>query len=162
MTPVVAMDSQRWPWHEAIKSAVAEVGNYALNFDATSVGAPVDPKCADELVGAHIPLVGSKHCFDLAIVASRQGCEALARAILQMGPKDAVTEPEVADAVREISNMLGGTVKRRMSEYAELELGLPVFIEGRVLRTDRMAVVAMPIKVGPIDATVLVVGRMRG
>jgi hypothetical protein len=160
MTPVVAMDSQRWPWHEAVKSALGEVGEYALGGSAVTVGTAVDPQIADSLIGAHIPLVGSKYCFDLAIVSTPDGCKALGRSMLQMGASEAISEAEVADAVREISNMLGGTVKRRLSQFCDLELGLPVFIEGRVLRTDRMVVVAMPVKVGAVDAAVLIVGRM--
>jgi hypothetical protein len=161
MTPVVAMDTQRWPWQEAVRSAFTEVGEYALGGLPVAVGAAVDPSIADAFVGAHIPLVGSRYCFDLAVCATSDGCASLARAMLQMGPSDPITPPEVADAVREISNMLGGTVKRSLKQFTELELGLPVFIEGRVLRTDRTAVVALPVKVGAVDVAVLIVGRMR-
>jgi hypothetical protein len=159
MSPVVAMDSQRWPWHEAVKGAFSEVAEYALGGLQVTVGAPVDPSIADKLIGAHIPLVSAKHCFDLAIVSTQGGCDTLGRAMLQMGPTEPITQAEVADAVREISNMLGGTVKRRMKQYSELELGLPVFIEGRVMRTEQMLVVALPVKVGTVEAAVVIVGR---
>jgi CheY-specific phosphatase CheX len=112
------------------------------------------------MVGAHIPLVGAGQAFDLALVASPENCQALSRAILCMKEGAPLRDAEVADAVGEIVNMLGGTVKRRLAgRGSELELGLPLFLHGYIQPTDRLTVIALPTRFDAIDTIVLIAGQ---
>jgi hypothetical protein len=149
-------------WRSAIQAAAKEVATYALSFSGAVVKDPVGLEAATAMIGAHIPLVGSGsgRSFDLALVASADDCQALSRAILCMGPGPALRDAEVADAVGEIVNMLAGSMKRGLSGLgADLALGLPIFIHGYLQPTDRLSVIAFPIRLGKIDTIVLVTGH---
>ena len=56
--------------------------------------------------------------------------------------------------------MLAGSVKRRMTGLgAELELGLPIFLHGYIQPTDRLSVIALPTRFGPVETMVLITGQ---
>jgi hypothetical protein len=147
-------------WRTAIEAAAREVATYALSFSSSVVKDPVALEAATAMIGAHIPLVGTGQAFDLALVATADGCQALSRAILCMGPGPALRDAEVADAVGEIVNMLAGSMKRGLSGTgADLTLGLPIFIHGYLQPTDRLSVLAFPTQFGKIETIVLVAGH---
>jgi len=149
-------------WRTAVESAAGEIATHALSFDGAVVHDPVGLECAASMIGAHIPVIGAGQAFDLALVASADGCQALSRAILCMGDGPALRDAEVADAVGEIVNMLAGSVKRRMAgQGADLVLGLPLFLHGYIQPTDRLAVLVLPTRFGPIDTMVLIAGQSR-
>ena len=147
-------------WRAAIAAAASEVATVALSLSGAVVLDPVGLEVAASMFGAHVPLVGDRQSYDLALVSSADGCQALARAILCAGSGPALRDAEVADAVGEIVNMLAGTVKRRLSGLgAELALGLPIFLRGHLQPTERMSVIAFPTRFGAIDTIVLVASQ---
>jgi len=147
-------------WRTAVEGAAGEIATYALSLPGVVVHDPVGLECASAMIGAHIPLIGGGQAFDLALVASGDGCQALSRAILGASPGAPLRDAEVADAVGEIVNMLAGSVKRRMAGLgAELELGLPLFLHGYIQPTDRLSVVALPTRFGTIETMVLIAGQ---
>jgi Chemotaxis phosphatase CheX len=147
-------------WRTAIEAAAREVATYALSFASSVVQDAVPLDAATAMIGAHIPLVGTGRAFDIALVAPADGCQALSRAILCMGPGPALRDADVADAVGEIVNMLAGSMKRGLSGIgADLTLGLPIFIHGYIQPTDRLSVIAFPTRFGKIDTIVLVAGQ---
>ena len=147
-------------WRTAVEGAAGEIASCALSFPGAVVQDPVGLERAISLIGAHIPLIGDGSAYDLALVASPESCKALARAILCMAPDGPVRDAEVADAIGEIVNMLGGGVKRRMagSRAVDLLLGLPIFMHGYIEPTERMTVTCLPTKLGPIETMVLIAG----
>jgi hypothetical protein len=147
-------------WRTAVEGAANEIATYALSFSNAVVQDPVDLERASSMIGAHIPLVGGGQAFDLALVSSADGCLALSRAILCAGPAAPLRDAEIADAVGEIVNMLGGAVKRRLSGHrADLELGLPIFLHGYIQPTDRLSVIALPVRFATIETMVLIAGQ---
>ena len=147
-------------WRAAIDGAAREIATYALSFPDAVVQDPVGIESTVSMIGAHIPMIGGGQAFDLALVASPAGCQALSRAILCMAEGAAVRDAEVADAVGEIVNMLAGSMKRKLSGLgADLTLGLPIFIHGYLQPTDRLAVTAFPTRFGTIDTIVLIAGH---
>jgi CheY-specific phosphatase CheX len=147
-------------WRDAVRGAASEIARYALSFDGATVAEPEpEPAVATAaMIGAHIPLVGSQ-CFEISLVATRECCHALAGAVLGMGTDAELSTAMVADAIGEIANQLAGGVKRRLaSNGGDLELGLPVFVNGSVEPTGRQSVIALPTKFGPIPAMVVIVG----
>ena len=109
------------------------------------------------MVGAHIPMVGGKS-FELSVVATREACGAIAGAILGMTPAE-LSPAMVADAIGELANQLAGGVNRRMaSNGGDLELWLPVFLNGVVQPTDRQSVTSLPTTFGAIEMVVVIVG----
>jgi hypothetical protein len=147
-------------WRAAVEGAATEIATYALSLPGAAVHDPVDAERAISMIGAHIPMIGGGQAFDLGLVASPEGCQALSRAILCMAPGSALRDAEVADAVGEIVNMLAGSVKRRISGLGgELELGLPIFLHGYIQPTERLAVLALPTQFGTIETMVLIAGH---
>jgi CheY-specific phosphatase CheX len=147
-------------WRVAIEGASQEIATNAFSFPGAKVSDPVSHQAAAAMIGAHIPVLGSVGAFDLALVSSPEGCQALSRAILYASPDQVLKDTEVADAIGEVVNMLAGSVKRRLTGLgAELELGLPIFLHGYIQPTDRLSVVALPTKFGPVDAMVLITGQ---
>ena len=145
-------------WRAAVEAAAREIATYALSLPGAVVQDPVGIERAVSMIGAHIPLVGGGAAYDLALVSSPEGCRELACAILYR-QGGTVTDAEMADAIGEIVNMMGGAVKRRLAGHrAELELGLPIFIHGYLQSTDRLAMVALPTRFGTIDTMVLIAG----
>jgi chemotaxis phosphatase CheX-like protein len=147
-------------WRTALEAAAKEIAAYALSLPSATVGDPVGLEHAVAMIGAHIPLVGGGQAFDLALVSSPTGCQALSRAILGLPDTAPLRDAEVADAVGEIVNMLGGTVKRRLAGIgAELVLGLPLFLHGYIQPTDRLMVLVLPTRFGAIETMVLIAGH---
>jgi hypothetical protein len=138
-------------WRTAVEGAAKEIASYALSLPTATVGDVVGLEHAVAMIGAHIPMVGGGQAFDLALVSSPSGCQALSRAILGLPDTAPLRNAEVADAVGEIVNMLAGTVKRRLSGIgAELVLGLPLFLHGYIEPTDRLMVLVLPTRFGAI------------
>jgi hypothetical protein len=147
-------------WRTAVEGSAREIATNALSFAGASVLDPVGAETANPMIGAHIPVIGGGGAFDLALVAMPEDCRALARAMLYLTPDAAIKDAEVADAIGEMVNMLGGGVKRRMSGLgADLELGLPIFVHGHIQPTERLSVVALPTRFGTIETMVLIAGQ---
>lgn len=147
-------------WRTAIEGAATEIALNAFSFPGAVVSDPVSHEAAAAMIGAHIPVLGSVGAFDLALVSSREGCQALSRAILYASPDQVLKDTEVADAIGEVVNMLAGAVKRRMTGLgAELELGLPIFFHGYIQPTERLSVVALPTRFGVVETMVLIAGQ---
>ena len=148
-------------WRAAVEGAAGEIASYALSFSGAVVQDPVGIECTVALIGAHLPLVGDGHAYDLALVTTAASCRALARAILCVAPDAPVRDAEVADAIGEIANMLGGGVKRRLAvpSSVDLLLGLPIFLHGYIEPTERMVVTCLPTRLGTIETMVLIAGQ---
>jgi hypothetical protein len=150
-------------WRSAVEGAATEIATRALSFPGVVVHDPVGVERSVAMIGAHIPLVGGGQAFDMALVSSAQGCEALSRAILCLDPHPAIRDVEIADAIGEIVNMLAGSMKRRLAGHgAHLALGLPIFVHGHMQRSDRLSVITLPVRFGPVDTMVLIAGSRLG
>ncbi len=144
-------------WQAAIAPSANEIAMYALGFAAAVVSTNdrnYDPK---DKIGAHLPLLGGARALELALVGTEQSCRRVAAAMLQTTP-DTLDMDQVADAVGEAINMLGGAIKRRFLP-SELELGLPLFVNGHVQKTGNISIIALPTAFGPIPMYTLVIGR---
>jgi CheY-specific phosphatase CheX len=143
-------------WRNAIQSAAAELAQIALGFSSPTTIAPAALADTGQLVGAHIPLVGPPS-YELWFVASRSSCVALAGAML--GGMDVQSMPPgvTNDAMCELINMLAGGVKRRLAG-SDLELGLPVFVNGSVEPSDRLSATTFRLQLGVVETHVVVLG----
>jgi hypothetical protein len=140
----------------AIQQAAGDLANTLLGYASCVVSDPAPVDATAAMIGAHVALVGSSQSFDIALVASPAGCLGLAQAILQAGDSP-VKDKDIADAVSELVNMMAGTIKRHLA--SDSEIGLPMFIRGSIQPTDRLTVTAFPVKLGPVQAYVLIAGE---
>jgi CheY-specific phosphatase CheX len=156
MTPKLTLGQ----WRTAIEGASTEIATRALSFPGVAVQDPVASERTASMIGAHIPLIGGGQAFEMALVSSAEGCDTLARAILGVTNGTTLRELEMVDAVGEIVNMLAGSMKRRLAGHgAHLALGLPIFVRGYLQPSDRLALIALPVRFGPVDTTVMVAGH---
>ena len=104
------------------------------------------------MAGAYIALLGEDQTLQLAMLATPDGCADLSRLLLGLEPADEVSDTDVADAVGELVNIVAGGVKQRMQDSAgTLRLGLPVFINGFVQRTQQLEIALASAKLGEVD-----------
>lgn len=76
----------------------------------------------DRWVSASVEISGAWHGA-VAVSTDDAGAHRIARALLRLDPQEAVTEPDVADALGELANVVGGNVKASLPY--ETVLGLP-------------------------------------
>ena len=140
-----------------LEGAFEEIATTALGLPGVVVTARHDKPLP--LHGAYLGLMGPAGAIQIAVASSPEGCQALAKGLMGMGPGDEdLPEGEMADAVNEIINIVAGAFKARVRDRANpLQMGLPVFIRGAVQSTDRIGVQVAEIKAGEIPAALLLV-----
>jgi len=142
-------------WLGALETEFSVLAPGALGLPPPAAG-PRLKATPDRSAGAYLPLLWAEGSVQLALVSDEAGCAAIARGLLGMGPAEALSPPEVADAVCEVMNILAGGVKARLRQRAALRLGLPTFFRGPVQPTDRMGVAALAVRAGHLAATLVV------
>ena len=148
-------------WMVYFREATSEVASSALKFEGPRPaprrkGAP-GAETDKPRPGGFISLLSEGASLRLGITATLEGCRTLARSLLGLHPTQPVTDREVGDAVSELMNIIAGRVKSRGSERDDsIQLGLPMFVEGRVQETGSMERQAAEIQLGPVDCTLLV------
>lgn len=149
-------------WLADLEGAFQEVASTALGFPGMDVASRHEAPPA--LHGAYLGLVGPAGAVQIGVASSQEGCQALARALMGMGPDDQpLPDNEVADAVCEIINIVAGAFKARVRDRANpLQMGLPVFIQGAVQSTDRVAVRVAEVTFGAVPASLLLVHPRAG
>jgi hypothetical protein len=144
-------------WLADLEGAFAEAASTALGFPGMSVTGHHEQPPA--LHGAYLGLVGPAGALQIGLASSPGGCQALAKGLMGMGPDEApLPDAEVADAVCEIINIVAGAFKARVRDRANpLQMGLPVFIQGAVQPTERIAVRVAEVTFGDVPAVLLLV-----
>ena len=149
-------------WLADLEGAFEEVATTALGYPGMAVlGRHERPPA---LHGAYLGLVGSAGAVQIGLASSPEGCQALAKGLMGMGPDEpALPDNEMADAVCEIINIAAGGFKARVRDRCNpLQMGLPVFIQGAVQATDRVAVRVADVKFGDLEAVLLLVHPRTG
>lgn len=144
-------------WVNAIRNAAREIAIYALGYANATAGAPVRADRAAGMTGADVALVGDGLRYGVALVAASPARDALARALLGVGPRAELSATDISDAFGELANQLAGVVKRGIVKVVgELVLGVPVAFDGELAPAQLCAV---PITLGSVTAMVLVSRR---
>ena len=88
-------------------------------------------------IGAHVALVVEGIALQVGLITDQDGLVQLTSAMLGLTPGvDSLTPAEQKDALGELSNMLAGGVKARISKFDPgMRLGLPMVIRGTVRPT---------------------------
>lgn len=86
--------------------------------------------------GAWLPIKAGNEPLHIGILSSEDGCSRMTRSLLFMEPdEDDPSQEDMADAVGEIVNIIAGIMQRDLAgEVPEIELGLPIFVAGEVVR----------------------------
>ena len=163
-------------WLDIFRQATQEVSAGALKFEESAAGsrapAAAKPKPAARGAaaaeddkphpGAYISLMSETASVHLGLTATKEGGQTLARSLLGLHPTQPVSDQEVGDAVSELMNIIAGKVKSRVSERdPSIQLGLPMFIQGRIQETGSMERKAAEVQVGPVSCGLLVYRNKR-
>jgi CheY-specific phosphatase CheX len=149
-------------WLADLEGAFEECASTAMGFSGMSVTGRHEKPPA--LHGAFLGLVGPAGAVQIGLASSPEGCQALAKGLMGMGPEEpALPENEMADAVCEIINIVAGAFKARVRDRASpLQMGLPVFIQGAIQPTERIAVRVADVRFGEVPAVLLLVHPRQG
>ncbi len=143
-------------WLGALEAEFAALATGTLGLAAVTAGARLDAP-PPAMAGAYLGLLAPWGGVQLALVSDADGCSAIARGLLGMPPGTPLEQPEVADAVCEVVNILAGAVKGRVRHHGPLQMGLPTFFRGPVQPTERLGVSALAVRAGDVPAALLVV-----
>lgn len=147
-------------WMGTAVESLAETASTSLGLTPTQVIAESEA-LPHGLVGSTIPLVADR-AVQMGLFATSQGCEDLARLLLGMGPDDGpLSEPDVADAMGEVLNILAGVMKRHMAHKgAALSIGLPMFVHGYIEQGGSKKARTASLKLGDHDAQLFILGSV--
>jgi hypothetical protein len=125
MNATSSAPSRAETWADAAAKALAELAETTLCMGVAE-RAEVLSKVPEHMRGALIQVVWDPS-MRLGVFGSKAACEKLARALLAVEEGDPLSDDEIADAIREIINMVAGLAKRLVDENVSGNLGLPSF-----------------------------------
>lgn len=143
-------------WKNAFLEAIEELSVGFLG------GAPVKPlnhkqEMPYALLGAFVQVVCSEGPVLLGITGSSESCHGLAKLMLGMDPTEPIDEIDANDAVGEMINIAAGAMKSKLAgQLGSIELGLPVFLSGRLRAVGHIAVESTEVTIGPFPCELLV------
>lgn len=148
-------------WIQAMVDSTRELATDALGLAGCTLSGVADERPSGAY-GSYISLVSDTHSLELGLISSREGCGALSRALLCMEPGDELSDEDLADAMGEVMNIVGGGVKTRMVKSDEsLKLGLPLIIDGSIEPTEHVEEMIATATIGDIEVHLLIM-RTKG
>jgi chemotaxis protein CheX len=87
----------------------------------------------ETLLGSITFMNGTKGC--MTICSDMECAKTVALNMLGMEPDSSISEDEICDAMGEVTNMVMGSVKKRIREcFGEVQVSIPTVIRGREIR----------------------------
>jgi CheY-specific phosphatase CheX len=143
-------------WITAVEDGLRDVARDGMghaNLEVVSRTAEIPEK----MPGAFIPLMSADESVQVGLVSTPDGAQKMARAMLQMGEGETLSQADLADALGEATNILAGFVKRNMQPHKQnVQLGLPLYVNGHLEMTDRVRAIVSHLKMGEIPVAVIV------
>lgn len=116
--------------HSWIDATVAAMRDCLPMFEADSLDVvSVSNGMPPQSCGAYISVAGSLHSAEMGVVGGRREQQILAQKFL--GADSDLGDDDVADAMREVANVVAGGLKTLMIGHdPSLILGLPLYVDG--------------------------------
>ncbi len=128
-------------WLDPAVAAVEESAP-ALGFAGLVRGVRT-PDAGPDLFGAFVAMTSEVTCIQVGLLATARGHTALARTLLDLTEQEELGDADKIDAVRELTNVIAGGVKRGMiGNDPGLRIGLPVFVHGALEKTGSLELLA--------------------
>lgn len=145
-------------WMDALSATMSDIAANALGFSSCTI-LRTSASIPDGLEGAYLALVGEQDSIQIGLSSSAEGCQVLAKALLQMGPEDEdLPSGDVADAVCEVVNIIAGGIKGRVNgRVPPIKLGIPIFVHGTVQPSGRNVLVVAEALIGSVSAALVLV-----
>ena len=121
-------------WLDAAAVSAREIAGGPLGASQLDWAGASSAALPGDLWGVYIPLLTEGFALQLGVLGTRDVCAGLARALLGDLDGDSVSSDEdVFDAVGEITNLIAGNVKVLLADRANIRVGVPLAMRGRVL-----------------------------
>ena len=118
---------------DVLLASAREVFETMIFMDIADVS---DSDCrleGETLLGSITFANGTKGC--MTICSDMECSKTIALNMLGMEPDSPISEPEIIDAIGEVTNMVMGSVKKRIREgFGDVQVSIPTVIRGRELR----------------------------
>lgn len=145
-------------WLDVAVKGMEETAVCALGYENLKVSDATN-KISENMAGSFISLIGPGVSIQLGITATNETCMLLAKALLGMESDEEDLPPlYVADAVGEIANIVIGIMKTLMEERVpQMQIGLPMFIEGSLTLSDKQKLASVEIEMNSISANITII-----
>ncbi|MCD4813617.1 chemotaxis protein CheX [bacterium] len=144
-------------WLDALKAALSEVSKTILNQEEGSFNPRQNDLPWNNTIGAYIPIISRDYSLQLGLVSTEDGCNTLARALLKRSPDELLCAEDMADAIREVVNIICGMSKAKIEgDVSNSTLGLPIFIEGHIRLTKEQDVCSEMVMFGNVKCYLIV------
>lgn len=108
-----------------------------------------------QVTGCFVALVGEDESIQIGIAASAEGCQSLAQALF--ASDEPLDDADVSDALGEITNIVAGGVKKRVSQKrTQLAIGLPIVMDGHLRLSERQQLVSADVAIGDVAVRLLI------
>ena len=121
--------------NEVLLESAKEIFETMIFMDLTEVTEPDKDIEGETLLGS-ITFKGSlEGC--LTICCSTSCAQSIARNMLGLDTDDELTDEDTCDAIGEVSNMVMGSVKKRVSDsFKDIQVSIPSVISGKELKNN--------------------------
>lgn len=143
-------------WRHAFVESIQELSEGFLGgVTVSEIGSRQE--MPDSLLGAFVQVVSKEGAVLLGIIGSSESCDGLARLMLGMAPEDEIAEGDANDAMGEIINIAAGAIKTKLAtRVGSIELGLPLFLSGRLRAVGHIAVEVAEVVIGDYNCELIV------
>jgi chemotaxis protein CheX len=119
--------------NEILLASVKEVFETMIFMDISEVSGSDCKLEGETLLGSITFTNGTKGC--MTICSDVDCAKTIALNMLGMEPDNAISNDEICDAIGEVTNMVMGSVKKRIREsLGEVQVSIPTVISGRHIR----------------------------
>ncbi|MBU0756292.1 MAG: chemotaxis protein CheX [Planctomycetes bacterium] len=148
-------------WLESMSESMVELAVTTLGMEESAIR--VEGSCdvpPQNKSGAYLAMVSIDESIQIGVVSDKAGCKSISGAMLCMEPEELeeLSDPDIADTMGEVVNILAGMVKIKMSESRpNITLGLPIFLDGNIKPNPHQDLGAIKIMVGETETHLVVV-----
>lgn len=143
-------------WREAFFESVAQLSERCLD-GAVVTETGHSQEMPEELLGAFVQVVSCEGAVLLGITGPAESCNGLAKLMLAMAPEDDIDERDANDAMGEMANIAAGATKSKLaSSIDNIEVGLPLFLSGRLRAVGNIAIDLTEVTIGPYPCALMV------
>lgn len=141
---------------QALVAAMEETSEAFLDGAKMKVIA-LSKELPPEFSGAFLQMVAPKDPVLIGLIGPDASCHALSKILLGMGPEEELSVTDMNDAMGELINVAAGGLKSRMGVLGgSMQLGLPLFLQGRLSTGGNIGVEVITAKIGSHFCALLV------